>query len=634
MKKILSAAFAMTCYSVYAQQTEINLDPVTITAGLTPQKISKTGRNIIVIAGSRFEKLPVHSVDELIRYLPGIEVQMRGTGGSQSDFIIRGGTFQQTLVILDGLRLNDPTSGHFSGYFPIDPFGIERVEILKGPSSAIYGGEAVGGVINIITKTFSAKRNQPQKHVLAAVSTGAFGFLQAEAGGNWQNNNTALSAGFLSNSATGQPQRGIDGFFHNHTGTVALKKMINDQWNLSVRSSYDERRFAAQNFYTAFVSDTATEKVSSYWNQLNFTYQKAQHKVSFDGGYKFVKDNYQYNFRSTANNNRSQLLQFNLTDQYGWAKRHLVSGLQFKRKKILSNDRGDHALNELAGFVVLHQEINRFLLSPSVRVDHNNVRGTELIPQLNISYVRPVLQLRGSIGKGIRDADFTERYNNYNKSLVTGGNIGNPFLESEHSFNYEVGIDITAIHAFKISSSFFRRQQHGVIDWVPTAYSNMPRKENLTATGSYSLAENIASLTVTGAELDVQYSKIFQGDQQLQISSGTVWLPESKSSTGYSFYISSHARVLTNLLVQYQVKNFSVSIAAVYKNRQSISSPALHLTTDKDLFAMNAKASLSILKRKLSLYTEADNIFDAVVYDLPGAALPGRWITAGVRFSL
>src|ERR1044071_3542229 len=101
--------------------------------------------------------LPVHSLDELLRYLPGIEVQMRGPMGSQADIVLRGGTFQQVLVILDGLRLNDPNTGHFNSYIPIAPAEIDRIEILKGASYAIYGSEAVGGVISIFSKTFAAK---------------------------------------------------------------------------------------------------------------------------------------------------------------------------------------------------------------------------------------------------------------------------------------------------------------------------------------------------------------------------------------------------------------------------------------------------------------------------------------------
>ena len=67
-------------------------------------------------------------------------------------------------MIIDGLRLNDPNSGHFAGYFPIAPSEIDRIEIFKGASSAVYGSEAVGGVVHIITKTFAAKKNPLSKN--------------------------------------------------------------------------------------------------------------------------------------------------------------------------------------------------------------------------------------------------------------------------------------------------------------------------------------------------------------------------------------------------------------------------------------------------------------------------------------
>jgi iron complex outermembrane receptor protein len=139
-----------------AQEKNSELDPVTITTSINPEKASQTGRDLIVIKGERFANLPVHSIDELLCYLPGSEMQFRGPMGSQSDIVIRGGTFQQVLVIIDGLRLNDPNSGHFASYFPIAPSEIDRIEILKGASSAVYGSEAVGGVVHIITKTFAA----------------------------------------------------------------------------------------------------------------------------------------------------------------------------------------------------------------------------------------------------------------------------------------------------------------------------------------------------------------------------------------------------------------------------------------------------------------------------------------------
>ena len=142
---------------LYSQQTDVEMENVIITANQSAQQQKESGRNVISIKGELFKSLPVNSIDELLRYLPGIEVQMRGPQGSQSDIVIRGGTFQQVLVIIDGVKLNDPLTGHFNSYSPIHPSEIERIEILKGSASAIYGSEAVGGVINIITKTFANK---------------------------------------------------------------------------------------------------------------------------------------------------------------------------------------------------------------------------------------------------------------------------------------------------------------------------------------------------------------------------------------------------------------------------------------------------------------------------------------------
>ena len=127
-----------------AQENIIELEPAVITANLDLQKQKETGRNIFVIKGEAFSRLPVHSLDELLRYLPGIEVQQRGPQGSQSDIVIRGGTFQQVLVIIDGVKLNDPLTGHFTSYIPIHPAEIDRIEILKGAASAIYGSDAAG----------------------------------------------------------------------------------------------------------------------------------------------------------------------------------------------------------------------------------------------------------------------------------------------------------------------------------------------------------------------------------------------------------------------------------------------------------------------------------------------------------
>lgn len=110
--------------------SQIDLNTVTVTNNRNEEGLITTGRNILVIRGDQFLRQPVHSIDELLRFLSGVEVQQRGIGGSQSDIILRGGTFQQVLVVLDGIRLNDPNTGHFF-YIPIAPAEIDRIEILS-----------------------------------------------------------------------------------------------------------------------------------------------------------------------------------------------------------------------------------------------------------------------------------------------------------------------------------------------------------------------------------------------------------------------------------------------------------------------------------------------------------------------
>ena len=635
MKSTLSASLILLSFLSNAQQSEINLDPVTITATLQPLPVSRTGRNITTISGNYFDKLPVHSIDELLRYVPGVEVQQRGPAGSQSDIVLRGGTFQQVLIILDGIRLNDPTTGHFNSYIPIATTEIERIEVLKGASSAIYGSEAVGGVINIITKSFAAKRNQSKKQLSLAATAGEYELFNAAVGGYWQKNNTAIGGGILTNNSDGQPQRGTRGFFNNHTASLSLKQFINDYWSISVRSSYDQRKFSAQNFYTTFVSDTAIETVTGNWNQARINFQKAKHTLRLDAGYKSVKDIYQYNPQSVPNNNRSNLLQLLLTDHYQVTAKTIIStGLQYQDRRISSNDRGNHSLNQVAGFIILNQKLNEFSFSPSIRLDYSEIRGTELIPQINLSYHLHKFQLRASAGKTIRDADFTERYNNYNKLFVPGGSIGNPDLKAESSFSYEAGADYFAGDNFKLSITGFQRLQSELIDWVPTPYNDMPRKTNLSPTGTYALARNISKVTTNGAEADFQFSKSFSSNTQFFSVLGFVWLKSTSSNAVPSFYISSHAKFLTNFSAEYIYKRFSFSISGIYKNRNPQKAVAINAEVDENCFMMNAKASLLVLKQKLAVYTEVDNLFDNTCGDLLGSQLPGRWWMGGFKLSL
>ncbi len=619
---------------MFGQQAE--LDPVTITASLQPVSASATGRNIIVIKGEQFSKLPIHSLDELLKYVPGVEVQMRGPMGAQSDIVLRGGTFQQVLVIIDGIRINDPNTGHFNSYIPIAPAEIERIEVLKGASSAIYGAEAVGGVIHIITKTFAAKQGQKSKQLTAQGTAGQYGLLNGQLGGFYQNGNTAIAGGILSNNATGQQQRGTRGFFHNTSASASINQFISKNWNISFRSAFDNRNFAAQNFYTTFKSDTANEKVNSFWNQLQLNYAKQHHNFSLDVGYKITKDTYTFNTAAAANSNKSNLLQGLAV--YNWQagdKTTLTTGAQWVNKKMKSNDRGDHLLNQAGTFLILGQRIgDHFNLNPAMRLEWNERSGWVVVPQINLSYKLPYWQLRGSAGKTIRDADFTERFNNYNKTLVTSGSIGNPDLVSERSLSYEAGADFFGIKNMKIATTVFHQHFTQLIDFVTTPYDEMPRKTNLSPTGTYALAKNIARVNSTGVETDIQYTKQFDNKQQLWATLGMTWIDSKSDNATPSFYVSSHAKFLTNFNLQYAIHWFSISVNGLYKERNAQVSTPINASLSKDYFVLNIQMQAYLYKNKLSIFGETDNVFDKQYSDLLGSKMPGRWVMGGCKVTL
>lgn len=622
--------------AVNAQESE--LDPVTVTATMNPAKISQTGRNLVVIKGERFAQLPVHSIDELLRYLPGIELQARGPFGSQSDITVRGGTFQQVLVIVDGLRVNDPNTGHFSTYIPIAPGEIDRIEILKGASSAVYGADAVGGVVHIITKTFATKIPAKQLQAVAQATGGEYNFFGANAGLFASSGKTSIGGGLLINNTDGQRQRGLRGFVKATTVSASVSRQLGERWQLSLRGAYDRRRFAAQNFYTSSVADTAQETVSTLWNGLQLVRQGASSLLRLQVGYKHLRDSFAFNSRTPTNQNKTQTWQALVTaEQKLGGKTSVVPGLQFVSKKITSNDRGNHTVRQAAAFFILNQQIGeRFSASPAARFEWNERAGWEAVPQINLSYRLPSVQLRGSAGKTIRDADFTERFNNYNKTVVSAGQrLGNPDLEAERSFSYEAGADWFAARNLKVSATYFQRRHKKLIDYVSTPAAVIPRNANLVPSATYAFAKNIAAVNTTGYEADLQYTKKWNHEADVWATLGLVWLNSRSSNAAPSLYVSSHAKFAANFSLQGRYKKLSLSANGLYKARQAqkASVPAI-VPVSSDYFLLNAKAEATVWKNNLSIFAEVDNVFDRRYADLLGAVMPGRWFMAGIKISL
>jgi iron complex outermembrane receptor protein len=638
MKRILILLSLMVVISNSSFSQVPELDPVLISSSLQQKRIRETGRNIAILTKEDIKNIPANSLDELLRFVPGIEVQQRGPQGSQSDLIIRGGTFQQVLVVIDGMRANEPLTGHFNAYIPIHPEEIERIEVIKGAAAALFGPDAVGGVIHVITKAFVQEYAAKNKTVFAALQTGQYNLFNGKIGFAASNEKSYLSLGLQQQKAKGIPLRGTTGYFDNDLGTISYSRKLNKQWRLMLRGAADKRDFNAQNFYTSFLSDTANETVSSTWQQLALTKTAEKSSFTFLANARQLKDRYAFRPAAIPNQNSTSLLNIDARNsvRLKWQQARLTTGVQLFSKQIKSNDRGNHQHLHTGIYANLqHQLLKGLFLTEGIRADWDQSYKWALIPQLNLAYTGSIATLRASISKGIRDADFTERYNNYNKPVVTGGSIGNPALEAERSLNMEIGADLFLDKPIQLHATLFQRNQASLIDWVPTMYADIPLRPNLVPTGIYALASNIANVKTKGAELDLTGDHGLGKGTRLKWNTGITKLKSTgKDNTLPSFYLSSHARLLWNSNIRIMNKSGSISMGTVYKERNKQTANAINAAITTAYLTMNLRIEKYLFQKKAGLMIQVDNLTNKKYADLLGSIMPGRWMQAGVWTNL
>ncbi len=151
----LILGISLLCFGTNAQAQE-SLDTTVVSSNRLQDKYKETGKTVVVLTSKDIEQYAVNSVEDLLQDVAGVNLNSRGGFGVQSDIGLRGSTFSQVLVLIDNQRLNDGLTGHFNNNIPIALSEIDRIEIINGPSGVSYGSDAVGGVIHIKTKTYTA----------------------------------------------------------------------------------------------------------------------------------------------------------------------------------------------------------------------------------------------------------------------------------------------------------------------------------------------------------------------------------------------------------------------------------------------------------------------------------------------
>ena len=169
---------------------EVEVEEVVISAQRTPVAFSQTAHIVQIIAKEELANAPVHDLQDLLKFASAVDVRQRGNNGVQADISIRGSSFDQVLILLNGIQLNDPQTGHHNLNLPVSYDAIDRIEILEGPSARLYGPNAFAGAINIIT----GQASSPQ--ITGRISSGQYGFLETAISSSFQ-------TGKLTNSFSG-----------------------------------------------------------------------------------------------------------------------------------------------------------------------------------------------------------------------------------------------------------------------------------------------------------------------------------------------------------------------------------------------------------------------------------------------
>ena len=246
-KEILTIWCFLTLLNLNAQEKERGINEVIVQGKFLNLPLKKVNENITVVTRKEIENSPAKSVEEILAQFTGLDIRKRGGNGVQADVTLRGSSFEQVLILVNGIRMNDSQTGHNSMSVPFDLASVERIEIVKGPASRRFGQNAYAGVVNIVTKPVS------EKAVIISAEGGDYKTFSLGFGANF--GNEKFSHFFQANSETSAGYRHNTDYKINNVFYQNQYKLENG--NLRFQAGIQEKKFGANGFYA---SPSATEQ--------------------------------------------------------------------------------------------------------------------------------------------------------------------------------------------------------------------------------------------------------------------------------------------------------------------------------------------------------------------------------------
>jgi vitamin B12 transporter len=283
------------------------------------------------------------------------------------------------------------------------------------------------------------------------------------------------------------------------------------------------------------------------------------------------------------------------------------------------------------GFLSLPHNI---FLSGGVRIESDQFERLLLLPQLNIAWNADPITFRALGGRTSRSPDFTERFVSTNlASLSNGRNLGNPSLLPESSWNFETGFDFNISRSVNGGFTVFTRHGENLIDYVLTSSAAISAKPALDPTGRYFYAQNIGEVNTRGFELTFNGNIVFNPKYSLDYNAGYTLQKPVSSSGQLSKYISNQARQMISFSSFLRRDRAALGLNALMKQRSKEFAESIDVQLNPKYVLINLQGSYMIKPDFITVELRIENLFNVDYSDILGAGLPGRWISAGLRFN-
>ena len=638
MKKLtLFAAILMATTPTYSQDTTviktIDLSAAEVTGTRAPLPADKAVRLVQVLDRQAIQASSAQSVNDLLKQVAGIDVRQRGAFGIQTDISVNGGTEDQLTVLLNGINISNPHTGHLTFDLPVNIDDIERIEVIEGGASRVYGCQAFSGAINIVTRTDN------DNHLQAHAYGGSYGTAGANAG-------LTLTTSDFNNRLSGGYVRSDGGTYNddfNKANAYWRGRYSSDHIQATIQAGLSTMNYGANTFYGTG-SDSQYEENRRYLVSASAAY-KGQVNIPVQLYWNRSLDHYVW---MRANPEAYQ--NFHQTNVYGanaganttWALGKTAIGIELRRENILSTRLGKELPEGEQHKVPGHNAYYKYkdgrtnlglYLEHNILIDNATISlgllandntavtgGMRLYPGIDISWRLGQMKLFASFNQSLRTPTYTDLY--YNGP----GLEGNSQLKPEKSTDWHVGATFTA-EGFNTQVKAFYRKGTDMIDWVKKTGETVYTTAN-------SDIDNIGAEMLTSVDL----ARLLPSTPLRQLTLGYCYNFKHRVNTEQQASYASRLTCLRHKLTATLQHNIFSHLDAQWnltlKNRHGEFDNAKTGQTQKYGTFATLDLKLTWTRPHYSLYLQANNLTDYAYYDFANIQQPGLWFMGGLKLNL